>query len=238
MRRPAFTLVELLVVISIIAILLMIMAPTSRMLLMRTEMDICQSNLHHLGMANAQYLANNHNRFMPHNDWIRGSDYKNLNDIINGMIFPYVNNANYFLCPTFKSVCDPAAKRSYVMQHSFNDPGWYSPPWGNGYTLLTMADVKDPSRLMLLSEEATYIIPGYSKFTVNDARLRCTDWPNRDSISQFHYPGPGDLDKQVEGVANVVFVDGHVGAYKTMQTPYLVNQNWYEDPVKAADAGF
>ena len=152
MRRPAFTLVELLVVISIIAILLMIMAPTSRMLLMRTEMDICQSNLYHLGTANAQYWANNQTQFIPFRQWVVGyyTDLAALTNPSQSLIFSYVNNANYFLCPTFKTVCASNAIRSYVMQHSFNTTeGWPNgSPWGNGYSLNKLSDVKDS----LLSE--------------------------------------------------------------------------------------
>lgn len=210
MRRLAFTLVELLVVISIIAILLTLMAPAARSLVQRTEMDICQSNLHHFGVANGHR---------------------------------YVANADFYLCPTFKTVCAPNAVRSYVMQHSFNTTeGWPGgQPWGNGYSLNKLSDVKDPARLMLLSEEATWMVQAngvwYSRFTVNDAHMCCSDWPNRDTIAQFHYPGPGPIDQQIEGKGNVAFVDGHVGAVVTTQTPYVVCQTWYEDPVKAANSG-
>ncbi len=245
MRRPAFTLVELLVVISIIAILLMIMAPTSRMLLMRTEMDICQSNLYHLGTANAQYWANNQTQFIPFRQWVVGyyTDLAALTNPSQSLIFSYVNNANYFLCPTFKTVCASNAIRSYVMQHSFNTTeGWPGgSPWGNGYSLNKLSDVKDPARLMLLSEEATWMVQAngawYSRFTVNDAHMCCSDWPNRDTIAQFHYPGPGPIDQQIEGKGNVLFIDGHVSPVVTTQTPYVVCQKWYDDPVQAAKAG-
>jgi len=252
-------LVELLVVISIIAILLMIMAPTSRMLLMRTEMDICQSNLYHLGTANAQYWADWHTRFMPFRDWVDGN-YNDLSLLTNpdrSLVYSYVNNAQFFLCPTFKTVCASNAVRSYVMQHSFcnthkywtsattweiRTDGWPGgSPWGNGYSLDKLSDVIDPARLMLLSEEATWKVQAngvwYSQFTVNDAHMCCSDWPNRDTIAQFHYPGPGPIDQQIEGKGNVVFVDGHVSPVVTTQTPYVVCQKWYNDPVKAADSG-
>jgi len=244
MKRTAFTLIELLVVVAIIALLLSIMAPVSRMVILRTEMVTCQSNLHQLGIANGRYLADNNSRFMPFRQWIVGG-YTDINSLASSssLIYKYVENARFFLCPTFKTVCASNAIRSYVMQHSFSDTeGWYNGnPWGNRYSINVVADVKDPSRLMLLSEEATWMVQAdgvwYSRYTVNDAHLCCSDWPNRDTISQFHYPGPGDIDKQIKGLGNVLFVDGHVRPVITTQTPYVICQTWYDNPALASQAG-
>ena len=231
-KQTGFTLVELLVVIAVIAILMTIIAPTLRSVTLRTEMVICKSNLHHLGIGLAAYQAAHDNRFMPFRKWILGN-YTDRSGIRNGLIWPYVQDLDFFLCPTFKKVCAPNAVRSYVMQHSFGDyERWYNRNnWGNGYSIDTIVQVKDPSRLGIVTEEATYKVhvgsTWYSRFQVNDAHLVCPDWPNRDTIAQFHYPGPGPLDQQIEGVGNVTFVDGHVEDVHTTQTPYVISQKWY-----------
>ena len=66
--RTAFTLVELLVVISIIAILLGVLAPSFRSMQRLAQMNICKSNLHAIGRAAAQYAAEN-DCYVPRDAW-------------------------------------------------------------------------------------------------------------------------------------------------------------------------
>lgn len=229
-RDPGFTLIELLVIISIIAILLSIVAPTLEMALLRVDVITCKSNLHHIGIGLSNYQSSHGNRFMPFRHWIRGDDYRDLNGLHTGLIYPYVQNDDFFLCPTFREACDPTAVRTYVMTWNFGctETYWWNlGNWGEGKSIDTILQVKDPSRLGIVTEEATYKIPGYSTFTMNDAHLVAPDWPNRDTMANFHYPGPGDLPQQIEGVANVVFVDGHVDQNTTEKTPYVLTQKWY-----------
>ena len=234
-RDAGFTLVELLVVIAIIAVLLSLLAPTFHATLLRVDMITCKSNLEQLGVAQMCYVADHNNRFVPFRKWIDGdyTDKAALCDPSRSLIYPYIQSPDFFLCPTFKQVCASNAVRSYVMQHSFGDyqKWWDDQPWGNGYSIDTTVQVKAPSRLGIVTEEATYKVQAdgvwYSQYPVNDAHLVCPDWPNRDTIAQFHYPGPGAIDKQITGVGNVTFVDGHVEHVITKQTPYVVSQNWY-----------
>jgi len=234
-REKGFTLIELLVVVAVIALLLSMMAPIMPRIFALVEKDTCQSNLHQLGIAHSAYLAEYRNRFVPFRWWIAGgyTDIAALANPAQSRIYPYVQNARFFLCPTFRKVCAPNAVRSYVMQHSFGDTeGWYNgAAWGNGYSIDSVVQVKDPSRLCIVTEEATWMVhvgdTWYSRYAVNDAHLVTPDWPNRDTIAQFHYPGPGPIDQQIEGVGNVDFVDGHVAPVVTTQTPYVISQNWY-----------
>ena len=233
----AFTLVELLVVIAIIVILLSISAPAMQNALTFTDLVTCKSHLQQLGMASSTYVAEHNNRFMPFRKWIAG-DYRDVNALTDpnrSLIYPYIQNADFFLCPTFKQVCASDAVRSYVMQHSFGcTENWYNAnDWGNGYSIDKTSHVSNPALLGIITEEATYKVQAngvwYSQYQVNDAHLVCPDWPRRDTIAQFHMPGPGPIDKQIEGVGNVVFVDGHVEHIITTQTPYVISQKWYMD---------
>jgi prepilin-type N-terminal cleavage/methylation domain-containing protein/prepilin-type processing-associated H-X9-DG protein len=64
-NKKAFTLVELLVVISIIAILLAVLMPSLRRAKEQANSVVCKSNLKNYGLAGVMYLQDNENAF-PH----------------------------------------------------------------------------------------------------------------------------------------------------------------------------
>ncbi|MFA5292186.1 MAG: type II secretion system protein [Phycisphaerae bacterium] len=64
-NKKGFTLVELLVVISIIALLLAVLIPTLRKAKEQANCIVCKSNLRNYGLAGAMYLQANNNAF-PH----------------------------------------------------------------------------------------------------------------------------------------------------------------------------
>lgn len=57
MRNKAFTLVELLVVITIIILLVVILTPSFKDMLASARASACRSNLHHIGTALASYMS-------------------------------------------------------------------------------------------------------------------------------------------------------------------------------------
>ena len=69
-RRTGFTLVELLVVISIIALLLAILMPSLTKARKQAQSVICKGNLHPLSLGLGLYVQNNHDTFMP---WFHGT---------------------------------------------------------------------------------------------------------------------------------------------------------------------
>lgn len=65
MRKAAFTLVELLIVVAIIALLLGLLVPTLGRARAQSRACVCGSNIRQLAAANAQYAGENGGRYCP-----------------------------------------------------------------------------------------------------------------------------------------------------------------------------
>ena len=72
LRPAAFTLIELLVVIAIIALLMSILMPALERVKKQTQVVLCQSNLHQLGIVFKMFTQDNDNKFMS------GYEYEDL----------------------------------------------------------------------------------------------------------------------------------------------------------------
>jgi prepilin-type N-terminal cleavage/methylation domain-containing protein len=68
-EKKAFTLVELLVVISIIALLLAILMPSLQKARAQALLVMCNSNLHQVGVAEHMYAQSNNGRLTPGDGW-------------------------------------------------------------------------------------------------------------------------------------------------------------------------
>jgi prepilin-type N-terminal cleavage/methylation domain-containing protein len=131
-RCPAFTLVELLVVISIIAMLLAVLMPALGKARDQGKKTICKSNVHGLGLATLLYLQSNDNAFPApagsnkySYDWYGAlSKYTGVteNDLDRGA----KRKHNIFVCPA----------SNYVSRQPYRDyaTAWWSPAGTGGNT--------------------------------------------------------------------------------------------------------
>ena len=121
MNKRGFTLVELLVVISIIALLLGILIPALNIARERARTIICATNLRNYGSAVYMYVNSNSDRF-PDQYFLYSSITLNSGGADNktspcpkecrwhydvdppdGTLWPYLKDKNVHLCPTFKN---------------------------------------------------------------------------------------------------------------------------------------
>lgn len=111
--KKAFTLVELLVVISIIALLMAILVPALQRGRGQARSVVCQSNLKQFGLYAGVYTSDNQGCF-----WIgadRGSD-SGWNGIWIIALHPYFKGATpkLFLCPTSTKTLDEGANHPFA----------------------------------------------------------------------------------------------------------------------------
>ncbi len=133
-RSRAFTLVEVLVVISIIVLLISILAPTLSQARRNGRMAVCLSGLHQLGIAWTAYNDDSKGIMMGAStqraryDWVVTPPGPSLpsNETVDhlkaGTMFPYVHETRIYRCPD-----DPrhGYLRSYSMSNSMGGlPGW------------------------------------------------------------------------------------------------------------------
>jgi prepilin-type N-terminal cleavage/methylation domain-containing protein/prepilin-type processing-associated H-X9-DG protein len=203
--RRAFTLVELLVVIGIIALLISILLPVLGRAKEAGRRVACLSNLRQLGMALAMYTEDNKG-YYPHpgvgqqpDDWIYWDGGRNLDD---GRLVKYMGkkfNAAIYRCPS-----DDWTNRSYQYSYSMN---YFIAGYRSGTTInlpaYKVTQVHAPSRkIILVDENPTTIDDGCwapDHFFSDGHNLLSDRHEKRDERSKDPNYGRG----------NVLFCDGH-----------------------------
>lgn len=205
-RQRAFTLIELLIVIAIIAILATILFPVFARARENARRSACQSNLHQLGLAMAAYTQDYDERYPP--AMAAGSGFSwDIN------IAPYAgvtvtNNKapQIFFCPDDTGPrinnFSNSTRRSYAMP---------KPNGGSGGIILStnlsrlLSEVLLPSATLLLVEQ-----PVNANIFGGNSRAVCF-YPDQQLTMSANTPPNPDLPypNHFEGW-NYLFCDGHV----------------------------
>lgn len=109
MKRRAFTLLELLVVIALIAILAAILFPVFAQVRERARQVSCMSNLSQLSMALHLYAQDYEGSFPPEAHWVEA-------------LQEYAKNTHIWLCPS-ASFSEGRTTYGYEPGHHATDPG-------------------------------------------------------------------------------------------------------------------
>jgi len=212
MRRHAFTLLELLVTISVIAILAVLLLDALGSAKEKAQATQCISNLHQLALANLAYAAEHGGQYVQAQErsnnvrWhgVRKSS-KQPFDPTTGPLAPYLGSEGRVkLCATFRD----ALKGGQTFEDSTGGYGYNATyiggTWRDTYRAEFMSNVPQPVRTVMFADAAL---------------------PRADGIQEYAYAEPyhwvdmggvlaGALAPSVHfrhgGRANVAWCDGHI----------------------------
>jgi prepilin-type processing-associated H-X9-DG protein/prepilin-type N-terminal cleavage/methylation domain-containing protein len=203
-RQGAFTLIEILVVVGVIALLAALLFPVFGRVRENGRRVTCTNNLRQLGLAFQQYLQDSSGR-LPYagnyqgwgpglGHWVAGtrmpsgsglasdSDPFTYNadgrtaNVQDGALYPYVKSPEAYMCPSTQDV--DKKKLGYSMNCAIAG--------------LNNLRIKTPSDIILLVDEGKSLNDGYF-WAVGGSH------PNTDELTKAH-----------NGGGNLLFADGHV----------------------------
>jgi prepilin-type processing-associated H-X9-DG protein len=221
--RQAFTLVELLVIIGIIAILAAILLPVLSRSKITAQGTRCTGNQRQLTLAWSMYCHDNNNQIPVLEQWVAGNmtdpydafDAALLVDQQKSALARYAPNPGIYKCPGDKS----SLVRSVSMNNRMNPtlPGTWLHGDGDRYEIFKRADqVRTPSDIYLTMDERSD--------TINDGSL-CVDMSNTGHRSGEGASNPYWMIDFPAGYHNrsgrFSFADGHVESHK-WRGPYIL----------------
>jgi prepilin-type processing-associated H-X9-DG protein/prepilin-type N-terminal cleavage/methylation domain-containing protein len=217
--RVAFTLVELLIVVAVIAILAGLWLPVLSRSRQTAQRIRCASNLRQLSLAAQMYWDDNNGHAFRYRGaatnggdlywfgWLgRGPEGKRAFDPRSGALFQYLNGRGVEVCPSLSYV-----RRIFKLKAT-------GAAYGYGYNLCLSGPMNQMpvtvSRVRVHSDTAVFADAGQ----VNDFQAPAS--PDHPMLEEFYYVGTnvGEATAHFrhEGLANVAFCDGHVGREKPL----------------------
>ena len=153
--HDAFTLIELLTLVAIIALLSALLLPVLGRARESGRKVACINNLHQLAIASMTYAMDYHNHLPSFRDWL----YVKPGDLTTGRLYPYLKSKPVYQCPTDRSelatkrVATPArSPQGFANRSGKRD---YSYAMNCGICHATdISRFKEPSKTMIYMEGA------------------------------------------------------------------------------------
>lgn len=222
--RNAFTLVELLVVIGILAILIALLMPALSRARQSARTLSCSSNMRQIGVMFTMYALDN-NGFLPPLNWKHDLDNSIPNHNSYGMVHclgPYMGQRKWSgvsMTSPYIFAFDSGAKatfaRSVFVCPDYRPTGYSIQPYlsgiaESGYLIKTSPVPKDhtlPRRLAQARRPASTLIHLADSYQ---------DYVLKDRTNLLNGGRSFDVRRHNNGrAANVLFVDGHVGTFRS-----------------------
>jgi prepilin-type N-terminal cleavage/methylation domain-containing protein/prepilin-type processing-associated H-X9-DG protein len=229
-RRQAFTLIEMLTVIMVLAILVSLIMPGLSRTRERARAVSCVNRLGQLSRANLMYVKANDFEFPDSQRWVNGWGWYEPSRRESGTLWKYTNESpDIYVCPTAESRWrEHPSVKSLITSKRFKGFGWtYSinercqRSW-QGCRLTRFTKVKNPEGLGLFADENAWTVPGFSRYTINNGALGTRKYkgPGReiDCIGTFHYTAN---DQFYSGRGNISYVDGHASTHWVWESEML-----------------
>jgi prepilin-type N-terminal cleavage/methylation domain-containing protein len=213
LRSCGFSLIELLIVISIIALLASMLLPALRAARGEGIRISCQNNLRQLAVGTQMYTADNEGRLPENNpgstnDWVRGNlllPGQATNQVLlqQGKLFPYANHTSTYHCPADRSQTNGVLRvRSYSMN------GWVGSRYMETYYARPTrfrTFIRD-SELAAVGPANIWLMLDEHEQSINDAWFQVT---MDDSRPFGSFPAT-----RHEIAYDLSFADGHIELYR------------------------
>jgi len=227
-KRRAFTLIEMLVVIVVIAILAAMLLPALAKARLSAQRADCANNLRELGLATEIYLGDNAGKFFFRSfpstttgqqwwfGWLQGSavpEGQRAFDLSTGALFPYLHGSDVRLCPSPVWNSPQFKTKGTNVVFSYGCNAYLCAQYTvqnqtpvNANKILRPAQTAlfaDAAQVNTFQAPASATHPMFEEFYYEDLE---TNYSNANNQPNGHF--------RHSQRANVVFCDGHVGLEK------------------------
>ncbi|MCS6776569.1 MAG: DUF1559 domain-containing protein [Chloroherpetonaceae bacterium] len=231
-HRSAFTLIELLIVIAIIAILAAMLFPVFAQAREKARQSGCISNLKQLATATMMYTQDYDETF-PNAQWIGPAAFPPhwyFGESVRDLLEPYVRNASIFVCPSDTELARltlRATGKPFGLSYQY-----HGNPLGNGNNIVKRIYFNDNSGKPMASRTggvplSTQAIVGQRSSPIQGTALATIPNPAQNWMFADAWPGVHGgsetsyfrgtrtymliaEDRPFQRAVNLVYVDGHV----------------------------
>jgi prepilin-type N-terminal cleavage/methylation domain-containing protein len=229
-HRKGFTLVELLVVISVIAVLMAILLPSLGRAKRQAQFVACKANLKSYGLLAVMYADDNNSK-MP-NAWTsfyNQRTYRNEphrycrwhnpdwdlveNPQYAGPFWPYLKGKDIHICPSFPTLAKAFGTRHPEHVATVPIRTNYNYAMNSYLSEKNITRIKRQSEVFFFGEENLWITSPYNSYAFNDTAM-CV-YEKWDCFGTFHLARNSDME---DGVVNAVFLDGQVKTVKRIDS--------------------